>query len=325
MTLFLVLVEASACTNRSGTFGSNLTMLSLPATNIVARAQVQYRGQPTNVAQMAVQGNTLYLTGTPFGFSAWDLGANAESPTELFATSEEIDNLQAAWRPDWYADNALLIAGQVGLMSGSVGASLISFAQMQNPVEIARFPGVDPDSDTITRDFGYVYSALALHPSGSIVYGLAQSDYIYTAAFNGSSLSLITKTPYSAAGAGSCIVGGAAVFQGSLFVACRSALWVYGLGSDGSLYGPQVTNTLQATGVFATPNHLYIAHTPNYGQAAGLGNPTGIYAFDSGLNESAFFPFSTNPIAFAVSTADDHLYTNQDQNEVLIYQISVGP
>jgi hypothetical protein len=270
---------------------------------------------------MKTQGNSLYLTGMPFGFAAWDIGSNPQSPMLLFAVSDNINNLGPAWVVDWYASNALAINGSYAYMSGVAGTSVISFSPSAAAIatEVNRYPppSNDPNSTAIPQDLAFAYTAIAINPNMPIAYGFTQSDSVYTLGMGGNgTLSQATRTPYAGNGGETCCVSGAATFGNDVFVAFRQALWIYGMNGDGSLSAPLVFSQMQAVNVAATSRYLYVQHQP---QGGGGSYPAGIYVFNQ--NGNYVTTLDLTPTTFTVSQNDQYLYANNDGTTVRIYQI----
>lgn len=291
------------------------------AAPITRVAQVQFDGSPTQVLQMSLVDNSLYLTGRPFGFSRWDVGSDPENPRLIFAASDDIERFSpypefGFWTPDSFAQGALDVIGKRAFMSGAAGLSIVDTSQTHSPVEMARFPSQKVEGVQVTRDPDFVYSAVTHHPTLPIAYGFAEQDFVYTLSVEATGVRIMEKAAYSNASV--CCAMGAAMMGARTLVAMRGSLWVFELLSDGRLGEPTEFQSLQAINVVATPGFIYVQHEPTYGQASGVAHPKGIYVFDADGNPSAFLPVS--PIRFAVYQ-DRYIYANEDNSQISIYRI----
>lgn len=289
-----------------------------------AVADVQFDGGDTQVLQMFVKSNSLYLTGFPFGFSRWDIGADAEAPQLTFAASDQLDTFSpypplGKWIVDWYASGALTTVGPYALMSGTNGTSIVDMSQTGSPVETYRYPMPPEDSEDILRDEAFVYKAMAVHPTLPYVYGFREQDYVYTLKMSGSRLKLLKKDSYGPQGSGMCCVRGAAVLGDRLYVAFRSRLWVFPLSSGGGLSAPQEIGKFQAYNVASTGNFVYVQHEPTGAPAPGASQPAGIYVFDAAGNQVNYF--NLRPNKFTVASDDRHLFANLDNRKIRIFRI----
>jgi hypothetical protein len=299
---------------------SNITQSGL-----VYAASVQFNNQQTTALKMQMIGGSLYMTGYPFGFARWETSQNPESPTLTFAASDNIQTFSpmGQWVVDRYASGALGIDGQLALMSGSFGLSVVSLYQTQQPIEVARYPGVQPGQTGASSDEAFIYTAIVPHPTlPQIFYGFRQEDFVYTVEIQQNGLSLVNKTAYSGNGQVVCCVVGGTSFGNGVYVAFKDALAIFSAGSDGTLQNPQVFNQLQVTGIAATQRYIYVQHSPTYGLSQGQQYPRGLYVFDQNGNNVAFFPNSNDFISFAVGPDDAHLYANIDNNSVQIYRMA---
>jgi hypothetical protein len=286
--------------------------------SLVPAASVQVNSSPTDSFQMVMKGSSLFLTGQSFGFSRWETGPDPENPLLTFASSV---NPAGAWRPDWYASGGLAIYGQTAVMSGTVGASVVSLAQTTLPIEVQRYPAPIPGSVQVPTADAYIYSALVSHPTKPILYGFRRQGAFYTIDLSQGYLKLSDPKPYGNAGESVCCALGAAVFQNKVYVAFRDRLLIYSIADDGSLVvPPQESTDLNATNVVASANRLYVQHEPTRAVSAGSSSPSGIYVFDANRNNIAYFA-AGNPRRFTVSGDDRFLYTNLDGISVKIYRI----
>jgi len=285
-------------------------------------ADVRFRELSTSILNMVVKGGALYLTGRPFGYSRWDVSADPENPILTTAASDRIDQFSpdppfGAWVVDYYASGGIGIFGQYVLTSGTAGTSVINQASAANPVEAARFPGLNKGQPTFDPQFAY--TAMVAHPRLPIIYGFSQQEYLYT--LNASALpnlQVVSRSPYAPNGGTVCCAESATVFGGRLFVAMRSRLWIYDFGNDGSLQNGLEMTDLQAVNVASTDRFLYVHHRATVNSTRAL--QTGIYVFDLNGAYVAYLPL--NPLVFAVSPADTDIYANDDDTTVNIYRIN---
>lgn len=277
------------------------------------------------VFQMLQKNGSIYVTGTadnnvPLGFARWDISSDPESPTPLFNIGENYTDFDkiGRWRPDWYGSGAIGILGNYAVMSGVVGSSFISLAQPTSPVELKRYPMIDPAKPETPQDPEFVYRGIAMHPTQPLMYGLKESDHIVVSSISASGVTKIRQVPY---GAGSvCCVQGATVFGNQMFVGMRGMLRAYDLAPNGDLSLPIDIHGLQAVNVASTADLLYIQHNPSFGNAGGTDKAAGIYVFDRNGDSIAFLP--VEPIRFVVSDDNTHLYANMDDTSVRIFRIA---
>lgn len=292
---------------------------SLPPQTLVEVAQVRFDGQDMNIWTQVRKGSSLFLTGTPFGFARWDIGANPESPQLTFSVSNQIDRLKPKWVAPWYASGALAVTGNAAIMSGQVGVSVIDMSETHRPREIQRYPAYDENSDDVVADEAYIWSAAVMHPTQPFLYAFRQQDYVLTYQISGGRLRLVGKDQYADGGEVTCCADSATTFNNELYLAFRSRLLFFSFG------GRALTNArefvgLQATSIASTSRYLYVAHNPSYGSAAeGPTYPAGIYIFDTQGQNVGFL--QSNPINFNVHPNDTHLYANEDSASMKIYRI----
>jgi hypothetical protein len=319
-----------ACTDgRASTQLQLVPTANIPATRLIAAADIQFKvnGQAaaTTADTLQVSGGSLFMTGKPMGFARLEIAQDEENPSITFSMSTQIDTFSpmGKWVEDWYASGALAIYNQIAFMSGTVGTSVVSMANTLHPVEVQRYPALNPNSDVVPSDAAYIYSAMVMHPSKPILYGFTRQDFVYTSDLSAGKINLIAKDAYGAtAGQAVCCAMGAAVFNNQVFVGFRNRLLIFGIGADGRLSRLGETSVLNATNVVATSRYLYVQHEPtNSSQTAGTGvTPQGIYVFDTTGRNVAFFA-AGNPKKFAVSSDDSHFYGNLDGQSVKAYRI----
>lgn len=290
--------------------------------------------------QMMQKNGALYLVGRPIGFAKWDVASDPESPYPTFTASDNILNFvpNGKWIVDYFAGGALGVVGNLAFMSGAVGMSIVDMSRTEQPKEIGRHPFQDPNADQVVKDAEGAFSYKAIIPNPSnpgILYGFREQDYVYTLNVNysqkdivnasgktydnGPKVTPIRKEAYGPNGV--CCVTGGALFAGRAFVAFRSALWIFGISSNGALGQPSVINSLQAYNVQASDRFVYIHHVPSY--SAGISKPAGIYVFNQQGNQVAFLPVS--PERFAVSNDDQYLFANVDNASVRIFRMTWAP
>jgi hypothetical protein len=324
---FAVLTAQWGCTNRQVMGTANLQMgpiNSLTTAALKNVAEVQFQNNPTEVLTIQNRGDgSLYMTGRPFGFSGWDISTNPENPTLNFAASDQIDTFapNGKWVVDWYASGALGFWGQYAFMSGTAGMSIIDTSNTGHPTEVMRFPAVDPNSDQVSADAAYQYTAIVANPSLPFIYGFRQQDYVYTISLSGGLPQLVQKDAYGGQGVNVCCVHSATVFHGTVYVAFGSRLVWFQLGNDGSLQNPGEFDGLQAVNVASTGRYLYVQHEPNYGQPQGQQYPRGFYVFDTTGNNVNFIATDDSPTQFAVNNSDSHMYANNTNTSITIYRI----
>lgn len=319
--VILALFVLVSCTDRRQPKFSPNQFPQSPEPTIDLVAEVQFMAKTTEVLQMAVEGNSLYVTGRPFGFSRWEIGTNPEEPKIIFAASNAIEAFSpypkfGFWTPDNFAQGGLNILGTSAFMSGAAGMSVIDIAETHAPIEVARFPSEKIDGVQVTRDPNFVYSAMVHHPSLPLIYGFKESDHVYTLAISSQAVSIREKAAYGPTGA--CCAMGAAVSQTSVLVAMRGSLWTFELGADGRLGTATQIDDLQAVNVVTSANYIYVQHAPAARSAGGVVNPAGIYVFDQAGQPVTFLPIS--PIRFAVFQ-DTYVFANMENSKVSIFAI----
>ena len=322
--LFLML-SLSACTDgRIPKQAPVRVTRSAPQTRLIEAADIQFDQQDTDVYQMVIKGDSLFMTGTPFGFMRWNVGANAESPELTFAAADQIDEFApfGKWVLDWYGSGALALMGRYAFTSGIVGTSIVDIGETHAPVEVRRHPRENEDqfADDVVQDEAYIYRAMVAHPTKPLVYGFRQQDRAYLLNFDNRGLTLARAFNYGASGQTVCCVEGATVWNNKLVVAFRSKLLFMDIGESGDLTNPLTISTLQATNVASTARYLYVQHEPNFDQPQGISFPRGIYVFDTQGTNVAFLQ-ADSPLKFAVTSDDSHLLANNDALQVLVYRI----
>jgi hypothetical protein len=311
-----------ACTDRRPKTDFPNSVHVTPPEQILPVAEVQFEGQSTEAQQMVVRGGSLFLTGRPFGFSRWDVGANAESPRLTFAASDQITTFSpypkfGFWTPDAFGQGGLEILGSTALMSGAAGLSIVDISQTHTPVEVGRHPEEKKDNVQVTSHPDFIYSAIVSHPSLPIFYGFRQEDYVVTSRLEGGKSAVpIEKAAYGSSNV--CCVAGAGVFANRVLVAMQGSLWVFNFLQDGRLSTPSEFDELSAVNVVAGAEYVYVQHTPTNARPNAVNHPGGIYVFDAGGNNVAFLPIT--PLRFAVYN-DQYLYANEDNTRIRIYKM----
>jgi len=313
---------------------------NLPNTGpLLQVANVQFGGQNTAVNQMQVAYGSLFLTGTPFVFARWDITASPESPHQTFAASDNVSAFSpdppfGGWIVSEFGAGAMGIFGNFALTSGSFGASVIQVGpSVQTAQEVARYPMLGANGDQ-AADVSFEFKAAVPIPSSPYIYGFTEQDGVYLLnASNPANISRIPLNlpnsvilPYSNNGPVCCATG-AALLGNKIFLGMRSQLWVitvsqatatngvpFTLGRVASLPGAMAS--LNPVGVFATNRYVYIHHELIPGSN---GARPGIYVFDQNFNQVNFFPIQ--PLSFAVSPDDVHVYSNEDDLSVKIYRL----
>lgn len=300
-------------TTRSSTVNSNTG----PLEEIAA---VYYDDQDTTVVSMATSGNSLFLTGYPFIFSRWDIGAEPENPKLLASAKKDIFNFSpdppfGGWTVDYFGIGGLAVRNGFAYSSGKAGTSVINVANSNFLQEVGRYPGLTSKGEQ-PQDVAFMYKAIVPHPTdSSILFGFSESDKVYTLGTNGRQLALQGAVPYQA-GSNVCCVEAATSFNGSIYVAMRSYLWR--LQANGtSLQSLGKNNKLQPVNVVSTQRFLYVHHRPVAGSFSGL--DAGIYVFDISGRLVQYFPL--DPLIFTVHPSDAYLYANVDDLSVKIYRI----
>lgn len=329
LQLGVTFLLATACTDNRVKREAVLKPQRLPPEALSPVNDVRINGKDITAFQMVSKGGALYLTGIPFFFTKWDITANPESPHPTFVAADDVGSFASRaegggtseypgmWRADYYGAGGLAVLGPYAIMSGILGTSFVNMSQTSRPVETKRYPAYTSNMEKPPQDDRFVYQAIGVHPQLPMIYGLREQDYMVVSQVSGGGLQPVAQIPYGAGNV--CCVKGATVYQGKLFVAMGGSLRFYELASNGALSAPVDLSTLQAVDVVSTENLLYVHHQPSYAHSAGAGNPAGIYVFDASGNTIAFLP--VQPLRFAVSTNDSHLYANLDDTSVRIYRI----
>lgn len=284
-------------------------------------ADVVFQGVDTSVVQMAVKGNSLFLTGYPFLFSRWDIGSEPENPRLLAAASRDItlfspDPPFGGWTVNFFGMGGLSVLGSFAFSSGGAGLSVINVGNTANPVEVQRYPRLTAQGEQI-QDLAFVYKAIVPHPNGSgILYGFSETDKVYTLGVQGNgAVNIVSTAAYSPSGP-VCCVEGATAFAGKIFVAMRSFLWRLEPSGNG-LRSLGTVADFNPVNVVSTQRYLYIQHRPT--STSGSSKQAGIYIYDLSGNYVNYLPLE--PLVFAVHPNDTHIYANLDDLSVKIYRI----
>ncbi|MBI3296017.1 MAG: hypothetical protein HYZ71_14925 [Deltaproteobacteria bacterium] len=318
--VILALLALPACTDRRPKFLAGQFGLT-PPSPISLISTAQFENKATEAMQMEIVGDSLFMTGRPFGVARLDIGADPTNPTLTFAASNQIEAFSpypqfGFWTPDNFAQGALDVWGKMALMSGAAGVSMVDISQTHTPVEIGRYPSAKVNDVQVTRDPAYVYAALVHHPTLPVAYGFSDQDFIYTLSLNQSGLSVVQKDAYGPQNV--CCAMGAAVAGSHVVLAMKASLWTFDLDNGGQLQNPNRIDAIQAVNVVSTGRFIYIQHRPSGANAAGPVNPAGIYVFDMNGTQVSYFPIT--PVRFAVYN-DQYIYANMDNVQVSVYGI----
>jgi hypothetical protein len=326
-----------ACTNRIPTSQSLVSISPNTASTgaLTYVSNVQFQGQNsgstlanTAISQLQRVGNTLYATGTPFGFMAMDISANPSHPTLLYDAKDNISQFSPTstglgfWDPSEEASGALTVLGNFAIMSGRFAASVVNVTG-QIPIEEIRYdmPQVDSNgNESQGADAAYIWTAVVAHPTLALLYAFTQNSYLYQFTMNSApQLAAVSRSPYSSSGT-VCCVSGATVFSNVIAVAMTNKLWFFDVGSTGTLSNWIESDALQATLVATSDDHLYIYHSP---QAGNITYARGIYAINSSGDADAFYPIA-NLYQFAVAHDNSYIYTNEDNVMMRVYSVNAG-
>lgn len=319
--LALVALALTACTDKRVKAPTRRENTYVPGVSGPQEvADVTFKGQQTSVLSMTVQGNSLFLTGYPFGFSRWDIGAEPENPQLLGAASDRIDMFSpdppfGGWTVNYFGMGGLAVMGSFAYSSGLAGMSVINIGQSAFPVEAERYPRPTAQGDQ-PQDVAFVYETIVPHPGGQpILYGFSKSDRVYTLAVSGQNAQVVSHMPYSSSGSVCCATG-AAAFGGRIFVAMRSFLWSL-TPSGNTLQSTATITQLNPVNVVSTTRFMYVHHRPTSGGFSGL--QAGIYVYDRAGQNVNFLPM--DPLTFAVHPNDTHIYANMDDLSVRIFRV----
>jgi len=318
LTISLIFLAVIACTDKRKPPPVENQAINLP-TGLDLVSTVQFNGQPSQAYQMKSHEGSLYVTGTSFGFSRWDISSDPENPSLTFAMSDNIVDftqnfLFGAWNLDWVATEALEVFDGYALTSGVSGMSVINISNTSRPVEVLRFPnqsGVSPGSDE-----RYIYQAIVKHPTASKVYGFREQDSLYVLGSVLQGFPILQTLPY-VNGRNVCCVEAAAFFNDKLYVAMRSRLWVFNLDASGNITSVHQIDDLQAVNVVATQNYLFVHHEPTSSNFTPLA--AGVYVFDS--TGTPVKHLRIRPFTFAINEAETHFYSNTNDIGVDIHRI----
>lgn len=322
IALFLFVTALLGCTDRRIPFTKVPVKInsSLPPQSLIEVADVKYDQKDTTVWTMVNKGDSIFLTGAPFGFARWEIGPNPENPQLTFAVATQIDLLKPRWIAPLYASGALAVLGSYAFMSGTAGASVMDMRNTGSAKEALRYPPYDENATQNSADDAFIWSAASFHPSRSVLYAFRQQDYVVTYTFDSSGLHLRSKDFYGGAGSTVCCVNASTVFNSSVYVAFRSRLVFFDFGGDLSLTNGREYEGLQANYVTSTARYLYVSHEPTTAaSSSSVVYPAGIYVFDKQGNNVAYLP--AHPKMFVVNDADTHVYANEDDMSVKIYRI----
>ncbi len=327
IALLALALLVSACTEPLGSQGLTQSGASnLPAGPLIQVSAVQFGGQNTAAQQMQVSNGTLYLTGTPFMFAEWNISTDPENPIETFAATNNVlafspDPPFGGWVVTEFGAGALSIFGNFALTSGSYGSSVIEIGpSAQQAQEIARYPMLDANGDQ-PADVSFAFTAAVGIPGSNAMFGFTQQDGAYLINVSnptGLNQARVSLTPYSGSGPTCCAVG-ATFFNSMIYLAMRSGVWPLTVSTSGVLSRttvPGLISTLQPVNIFATSRYIYVHHEPT--SNGNTSSPAGIYVFDAYGNTVSYFPIQ--PLAFAVSPDDSHIYSNEDDVSVKIYR-----
>lgn len=293
-------------------------------TNVSAVQEIRFNGKDIEVSQITLKGNSLYMTGRPFGLMRADVGANAEIPQKTFAVSDTIDTTFpfGKWVFDWYASGALAVLGQYVFTSGVAGTSLFNVGETHGPVEVRRYPreNEDPNSESVVQDEAYIYRGMVAHPTLPLLYGFREQDFVYTLKLNtGPQLQLVGKQSYSDAGATKCCVRGATVWQNKVFVAFKGSLVWFDMLPNGTLEAGTEIKALQAEAIASSPDYLFVYHNPGNANPEGTAYTRGIYVFNKKGDAVALLNTDA-PLVMAAT--NDYVYINSDNTHLTVYKIN---
>lgn len=280
-------------------------------------ADVQFAGQPTQVLQMTVYQGSLYLTGRPFGLSRWNISADPQNPSLIFAMSDDIVGFSDAkffgpWIVDWYASGALAVVDGYMVTSGTSGVSVVDIRDTNHPKEVNRAPR--NQSGTTQVDSRLTYTGLIAHPRLPYLYGFRFQDSIYQLNRALPNFSILNNF---SPGGDLCCTRAAAFYNEKIYTASESRLGIYDVNAQGQFSNYSESTQLQAWWVYATPNMLYVHHEPKASIPSSFA--PGIYAFNRSGQLVNYYP--VRPLLFAVSDDDRYLYANPDDTQISIYQL----
>lgn len=325
--VLLLLAALSACTDGRIPKTAPVrftTPTAIPRSNAEAVQEIRFNGADIQISQMLVKGNTLFMTGKPFGLLRADIGSNQEIPQKTFAVSDTIDTTFpfGKWVFDWYASGALAALGQYVFTSGVVGTSLFNVGETNAPVEVRRYPreNEDPNAENVVQDEAFTYRAMVAHPTMPILYGFREQDFVYTLRVNGGpSLQLAGKDSYADVGNTKCCVRSATVWQNKVFVAFRGSLVWFDLLSNGRLEAGTDLRFLQAEAVASSPNYLFVYHNPGNANPEGAAYARGIYVFNT-KGDCVALLNTESPLVMAAT--DNYVYINSDNTHLKVYKIN---
>ena len=140
-----------------------------PQSYLIARNDIQYSGQQTNILALAKRRGILYVTGFPnFGFAGWDISSNPEVPRLLFAAGTQIDTFTQGrpWTVDAYGSGSIGLMGNYAFTSGLAGMTVIDISDATTPRVVGYYPEPNYDTGEINQDLAYAdYKAIIPHPT----------------------------------------------------------------------------------------------------------------------------------------------------------------
>lgn len=306
----------------------------VPNSELIYVKDVKFNNATTVVNQMKVYNNSLFMTGTQFGFTRWEISPSPENPNLTFEIFTRVavyplptpgltPPSASAWTVQGQAIGALEIIGGLAFMSGAHGVSVANISDTTNPREVARVNPPPAAGQLPVVDPRYVYEAIIHHPSRNMYYGFRKLDYIHTVDTSNFALNVMRSDSYGAPGQTVCCVTGATRFGNRIYVAFTDRVVMFDIGSDGYLVAAGSYTGLQAVNVASTPNYLYIQHEPR----ANFPNdpPRALYVFDQQGNAVDRVLIPARLVKMAVSWDDGHVYANVDSQSVRIFRIQWAP
>ncbi|MBI4404167.1 MAG: hypothetical protein HY537_08400 [Deltaproteobacteria bacterium] len=307
----LLLASLVRCTDRRQPIPSPAIAPKEPQ-SLVPAAEVQFRGDATQIFQMAVRDGLLHVTGKPLFYAIWDISADPENPSQIFSAVDEFDNFApSGWVVDRHASQVLTLAGKFAILGGTAGLSILDLTSINHPKEVRRYPA----GQTTVRDDAYVYSGFVM--AGGMGYGFRNDFIYYLDTSRLPELRLMARDSYE--GKSICCIRNAAESNGMLYVALQTKLWVLRMGNDGRFSDSLEVASIQAVRIVSTGRFLYIQHSPTPSIPNPL--PAGIYVFDKATGAEVAY-LNTSPLVFTISENDSHIYENLDNQSVRVSRIT---
>lgn len=326
LALVGVLTVNSGCTDKRQKPVTHRSVDNSQYTNVGEIGDIIWRDQTgteydLTAVSMTMRGSMLYVTGYPFGFATWDVGAEPENPRLLGYAARDLQNFSpdppfGGWTVNYFGLGGILSLGNLVYSSGQAGLSVINVSSVVAPQEVERFPRPDSRGEQ-AQDIAYMYKAMVANPqNASIVYGFSETDKVYTLGVSGNRLNIMGANAYSNSGNVCCVMG-ATSFAGNIFVAMRSYLWRLGVSGSSLQSMGTVGSGINPVNVVSTSRFLYVQHNPVAGSGSSMS--PGIYVFDRNGQSVNYLPIT--PVNFVVHPNDTHVYANLDDLSVKIYRI----